>query len=121
MAETQKETIDGIFVLHKLAVEGARQNPEGRVGVVEDAVPLDTSVTPSPKKCKAPTKERCYRHSSGERKQQIRASIMSGSSHRNTSRILGISLGSISRTMHNTPDELFQRHTLVEEEKPWSR
>ena len=53
--------------MYKLAVEGARQGPEGRVAMVEAAVPLDASVASIPKKRKDPTREMLLSFKLGER------------------------------------------------------
>ena len=52
----QGDIIGETLAIHRLAVEGARQNPEGRVAEVTDIIPVDFSVTSSPKKLAPPIK-----------------------------------------------------------------
>ena len=102
----QRKAIEETLAQHKLAVEGVRKSPEGCVAEVADTISIDEFATSSPKKRTPPTKDRYYKHLSVEKKEQIRASIINGSSYRNPSKIFGISLGSISKIMHSTAEEL---------------
>ena len=102
---TQRKVIEETLAQHKLAVGGARQNPEGRVAEVVDAAPIDEVATSSPKK-RAPNKGQMLQAPERREKEQIQASIMNGNSHRNVSKIFGVSLGSTSKIMHSTAEEL---------------
>ena len=64
--------IEETLAQHRLAVGGARQDPEGRVAEVVDAAPIDEVATSSPRNRAPPTRDRCYRHLSVERKNKYR-------------------------------------------------
>ena len=66
--QAQSEAIKETLAMHKLAVEGARQNPEGRVADIVDAAPFDDSATASLKKPTPSSRGRSYRRLSAERR-----------------------------------------------------
>ena len=66
---TQRKVIEETFAQHKLAVEGARQNPEGRVAEVVDTTLIGEFTTLSPKDRAPPTKVRHYKHLNVKKKE----------------------------------------------------